>query len=254
MSQARALNEIRRFLATRDPEVLSISGRWGVGKTYAWDAAIKRSGKNAPLERYAYVSAFGLRSIDALKTAIVQSTVRVGASDLEPTVDSFLEHVASIEGVKGLAEQSARWGFGFFQKAATALPYVGKAADFLAPGAALLIRKQIICIDDIERSGQGLDVSDILGLVSSLRERRGCKVVLLLNEEGLGDARPKFHEYLEKVVDQAIRFEPTAEEAAAAALNHEDPHLLASGRLRSGSRTSGSSGASDGSSHSWSPI
>ena len=29
-------------------------------------------------------------------------------------------------------------------------------ADFLAPGASLLIRNQIICIDDIERAGQGL--------------------------------------------------------------------------------------------------
>jgi hypothetical protein len=97
---------------------------------------------------------------------------------------------------------------------------VGKAADLLAPGATLLIRNQLICIDDIERAGQGLDVADILGLVSSLRERRGCKIVLLLNEDGLGTQASKtFRTHLEKAVDQAVRFEPTPEESAAAALD-----------------------------------
>ena len=232
MSHARALREIERFLSTSGPEVLSISGRWGVGKTHAWDAAIKKKARQKPpLDRYAYVSAFGLRSIDALKTAIVQSTVRLDADELEPTVESFFENLKGIEWAKNLAEQGARKWFVLFQRVATAIPYAGKVADLLAPGAALLIRNQIICIDDIERSGQGLDVSDILGLVSSLRERRGCKVVLLLNEEGLGEAKSTFREYLEKVVDQAIRFEPTAEESASAALDPEDPRFTAlSGR------------------------
>jgi hypothetical protein len=29
-------NEIRRFLSTDEPEAISISGHWGVGKTFAW--------------------------------------------------------------------------------------------------------------------------------------------------------------------------------------------------------------------------
>jgi hypothetical protein len=29
--------EIRRFLSSEEPEVLSISGDWGVGKTFAWN-------------------------------------------------------------------------------------------------------------------------------------------------------------------------------------------------------------------------
>jgi hypothetical protein len=227
MSQALAQREIERFLSTPEPEVLSISGRWGVGKTYAWDAAIKNARQHAPLKRYAYVSAFGLRSIDALKTAIVQSTVLVNAAELEPTIDSFVENITNFDGIKNIAEQSARRGLSVIEKIAAVIPYAGSAADILAPGANLLIRNQIICIDDIERSGQGLDVSDILGLVSSLRERRGCKIVLLLNEEGLGDAKSTFREYLEKAVDQAIRFEPTAEESAAAALSPADPLFTA---------------------------
>lgn len=222
MSQQRALEQIERFLANADPEVLSISGRWGVGKTYLWDETLKAQRANTPVRSYAYVSVFGLRSLDALKTAIVQSTVPLDGKELEPTVDSFLEHVSSFSGLKRLGEQTARKGITLFSKGASTLPYVGKLADLLAPGAALLIRDQIICIDDIERAGQGLDVADVLGLVSSLRERRRCKVVLLLNEDGLGDQGVKYRAFLEKVVDQAVKFEPTADESAGAAIEASD--------------------------------
>lgn len=223
MSQNRALEEIRRFLGTANPEVLSISGRWGVGKTYAWDTTLKGMRAATPLRRYAYVSAFGLRSVDALKTAIVQSTVSLDEDELEPTVSSFIEHVSTFEGVGRMVERGARKAVEGAQKLATAIPYAGKLADLIGPGAALFIRNQIVCIDDIERAGQGLDVADILGLVSMLRERRGCKVVLLLNEDGLGEHAVKYREYLEKVVDQAIKFEPTPAESAAAALPEGDP-------------------------------
>ena len=218
MSQQRALVEIERFLASGDPEVLSISGRWGVGKTYAWDTTLRSKRASAAVRRYAYVSAFGLKSLDALKTAIVQSTVSLEGNELEPTVDSFVEHLRSFEGLRKLGGEVTRKGLNIFATGAAAIPHVGKMADLLAPGASLLIRNQIVCIDDIERAGKGLDVADILGLVSFLRERRNCKVVLLLNEDGLGKQGAKYRQYLEKVVDQAVAFEPTAEESIAAAL------------------------------------
>lgn len=222
MSQTRALTEMERFLSTAAPEVLSISGRWGVGKTHAWDETLKAKRATTPLRHYAYVSVFGIKSLDALKTTIVQSTVSLEGKELEPTVESFKEHMSSFEGVWKLANEVTRKSFLGMSKVATAIPYVGKFADLMAPGAALLIRNQIVCIDDIERAGHGLDVADILGLVSSLRERRNCKVVLLLNEDGLGDQASKYREYLEKVVDQAVEFDPTAKESAAAALDAKD--------------------------------
>lgn len=222
MSQRRALEQIELFLSRADPEVLSIAGRWGVGKTFAWDGTLAARRQSTPLRRYAYVSVFGLRSLDALKTAIVQSTVPLDGPELEPTVESFVEHISSFAGLRRLGEQAARKGLNVFGKGAAAVPYVGKLADLLAPGAALLIRDQIICIDDIERAGQGLDVADILGLVSSLRERRRCKVILLLNEDGLGEQGRKYRDYLEKVVDQAVKFEPTPEESASAAVDGQD--------------------------------
>ncbi len=222
MSQILARREIDRFLATPTPQVLSISGKWGVGKTHAWDEAVKNLGGNAPLERYSYVSVFGLRSLEALKTAIFESTVRLGTTILEPTVQSFYENL-SVYGPLDVLEQSGRRSVGKLVKLFGQAPYVGKAVELMAPSTALFIKNQIICIDDLERAGEGLSVMDVLGLVSSLKERKGCKVVLLLNEEGLGPQASVFREYLEKVVDQAISFLPTAEESATVAFAADDP-------------------------------
>lgn len=217
MSHQIAQREFEKFLCSPDPEVLSISGRWGVGKTHAWDSAVKANKEKAALRRYAYVSAFGLQTIDDLRTAIFQSTVSLDGPEIEPTLESFTKVVTTLDGAKNFAETATRNGWKFLSQLWSATPIAGKANIF-TPAASLLIRNQIVCIDDIERAGKGLDIGDILGLVSHLRERRGCKVVLLLNKEGLGSASSTFDEYVEKVVDRAVSFQPTAAESAKAAL------------------------------------
>jgi hypothetical protein len=48
-----------------------------------------------------------------------------------------------------------------------------------------LVQNQIVCIDDLDRRSKTLDLRDVLGLISFLREQRGCKVALILNAEKL---------------------------------------------------------------------
>jgi hypothetical protein len=69
----------------------------------------------------------------------------------------------------------------------------------------------------LERKGKSLDIKDVLGLVSLLKEQKKCKVVLLLNdgEEGLED----YIKYREKVIDFELEFSPTAEESAEIAFD-----------------------------------
>lgn len=47
--------EIRRFLSTPEPEVICIKGRWGVGKTFAWNRYLTdlRKHRKIALKRYA---------------------------------------------------------------------------------------------------------------------------------------------------------------------------------------------------------
>jgi hypothetical protein len=55
--------QIERFLASNEPEVLSIRGKWGAGKTYAWNRFLlhARDDDAIALKNYAYVSLFGVQ-------------------------------------------------------------------------------------------------------------------------------------------------------------------------------------------------
>ncbi len=98
------------------------------------------------------------------------------------------------------------------------------AGDALYRAAFLTVRNQLICFDDLERAGKALEMRDILGLTSMLREQRQCKVVLLLNKEQTKPEEAKeLQRQLEKVVDTFLVFEPTSAEAAAIAIAGTDP-------------------------------
>jgi hypothetical protein len=71
-------------------------------------------------------------------------------------------------------------------------------------------------------SQKKLELKDVLGLISFLREQRGCKVALLLNAEKLGDQTKEFEDLLEKVIETKAVLAPTAAECAAIALPAQD--------------------------------
>jgi hypothetical protein len=202
--------EIARFLADSTPDILCLRGNWGVGKTFAWnhylrDAVAK---KQIGFKNYAYVSLFGLNSLEELKYSLFESTrpasTLIGNVSDEPVergIARLREHShqvwASIARVPGLRN------------------WTGSSERMLY----FLVRKQLVCLDDLERAGSGLSMRDILGLALNLKEQRGCKVALLLNAEELAeDGRKEYEKQLEKVVDTRLQFEPTSIEAAEIAL------------------------------------
>ena len=207
MSLRLLSQEIDHFLAGDSPGVLCITGKWGVGKTYAWNAMLRavQARKAIPLPRYSYVSLFGLTSLADVKAAIWENSVDSSLADAAPSI-------ASVEA----AFATARSGWRKAMPWLTSVPQLGGYAALSRQALFLTVRKQIVCIDDLERSGRDLGVKDVLGLLSFLKEQRACKVVLLLNEEGLaGDGASDFKTQLEKVADNVIHLDPTPAEAAA---------------------------------------
>jgi hypothetical protein len=168
--------EIRRFLRSPEPEVLCITGDWGVGKTYTWQKALDetRATKSVALTRYSYASLFGINSLDGLKLALFENLDILDA----PPETTFEK---GVHGGKTLLAHAKK-----LSGLASAIPVVGPAFAKAGPLYFSLIRDQIVCIDDLERRGKGLDVKDVFGLVSFLREQRNCKVMLLLNSDALG--------------------------------------------------------------------
>ena len=73
--------EVLRFLASDKPEVLCIRGKWGVGKSYSWEAFLaqaKATKGGIALGKYAYIPLFGVQSLDQLKNALFENTADSG--------------------------------------------------------------------------------------------------------------------------------------------------------------------------------
>lgn len=212
MSLAVVEEEVRRFLSDPTPEVLCIKGKWGVGKTFGWRTFLRkaRDDKNLSMSSYAYVSLFGLNSLDDLRYALFERTVTGDAIGEDPTPETFRKMVGDRNAGRKLKP---------IIDGALALMNRQGLSDLLAKAAILTVRKQLICFDDLERAGKDLGTREVLGLASLLKEERHCKVVLLLNDQEHDD-KGEFARQLEKVADVTLKFEPTAAEAADIALDH----------------------------------
>jgi hypothetical protein len=218
MSTALVIQEIQSFLASGRPEVLCIRGKWGVGKTFAWRRYLEEANKQGRLKEqdYAYVSLFGLNSLDDLRYAIFESTVPPDKALSGPNAETFGVLVD-----KGLSiGRKARTWLG---PALSAVGF-GEVGNAVARSAFLLVRNQLICIDDMERAGDELKPRDVLGMISFLKEQRNCRVAILLNDEAMqGEDQADFRRLLEKVVDVSLTFAPTPSEAAAIAISDDVP-------------------------------
>jgi hypothetical protein len=213
-------NEIRTFLSSKEPEVICISGRWGVGKTFAWNRNVKdaHASKRIALDAYSYVSLFGINSLEELKYSIFENSVKRSAIGIEASLDALQ---SALPAAKKIGKKS----LGVAQQ----IPFIKNYIGGLGPMWFSLVRKTVICIDDIERRGKNLSVREVLGLVSNLKELKECKVALILNDEALEEDRDEFHKYLEKVVDTSLKFAPSAQECVRVAITttEETDNLLA---------------------------
>jgi hypothetical protein len=204
------LKEIAAFLSDDKPGALCIRGDWGVGKTYAWMRVLKEAAKNDALglKAYSYVSLFGIENLDQLRYAIFESKLTGDDIAREPDERTVAAGFSTIVTTFGDTAIKAFGGAGASEAV--------RAASFLS------IRRQIVCIDDLERKGEKLRPLDVLGIVSFLKERRDCKVVLILNTEQLDD-KEQFTKHQEKVLDISLLYEPNEEECAEIALEGKAP-------------------------------
>jgi hypothetical protein len=90
--------EIGRFLETTEAEVLCLRGQWGIGKTFAWKAFLKEAQrqKRVALKTYAYVSLFGLNSLEQLKFAIFENSVDTGVLGAQPSLETLQSNTARL--------------------------------------------------------------------------------------------------------------------------------------------------------------
>lgn len=203
MSILKISKVVEESISSNIPETLSIKGGWGVGKTYFWNHLIKEKKWkiNASFTHYAYVSLFGITTLDELKFAIFQNVVDKNSIGESISVKDFKKNAEKL--------------FKNFFPHIIGLPWLKSYSSVIQSISFISIKDTLICLDDFERKGDSLSAKDILGLVSHLKEQRNCKIVLIFNDAGFDEgAEEEYNLFREKVVDVEVEYSPNASEAA----------------------------------------
>lgn len=175
--------------------VSSISGEWGVGKTYFWKNFIKKEKEYT--KDHIYISLFGLESIEQIKEAILYEFTT--AYDRKQ-VQKFAKSVGKIKLLDIISVN------------------VGGLLTYLLNDKISKIL--LICFDDIERISYKLPMKEFMGFISELKEEHHCRIILIFNEnelDKLSKIENKKHSeilslYKEKIVDYEFSFLPAFDE------------------------------------------
>lgn len=219
-------NEVLNFLKSDKPGVIVIKGNWGTGKTYAWNEWLKEAVINQGINasQYAYVSLFGCNSLDELKAQTFQELIPVDLIPEGVSIDTVAENI------KEVAEKKRWKNIFFFSGAITKklneMPWLRNLSIDVWRLGWMTVKNTLVCIDDIERIGEGLRIKDVYGLVSVLREQKKCKVILILNDESIEGANKKdYEDYREKVVDIELHFDPETDDLVKLVFDETYPHF-----------------------------
>ncbi len=182
------------IIKSMNPEIMSVSGDWGTGKTFTWKYSFKELLDKAEIgfSNYSYVSLFGLDSIPSFKEALLYNLKEYEAVLKRKEIkcqEKTLKRNYLVSLTKVLKNIK--------------IPYINSNINI---SSELLFNafpeKSLICIDDLERRGAFLNLKDIFGLLLQLKEVKDCKIVLLFNYQMFDDDDKKIlQEQTEKVID-----------------------------------------------------
>ena len=188
---------ILNHLKMKTSGALLLTGDWGCGKTYHIKKhifpLIERTTDFTPI----IISLFG----ETDKNNIAQKVLFAYFDSKGKNVNLGTGTIA--RNIKNLSE---------------AIPYIKNFVDVekLVLGTGENVFRLIphdklfICFDDIERMSDEINVDDFLGIINDLVENKGCKVLLIANEEG-----PKIKNemtFKEKTIEKTIHFIPNLSE------------------------------------------
>ncbi|WP_143483082.1 hypothetical protein [Pseudomonas congelans] len=208
---------LRTFATEDNDSSIVLKGAWGTGKTHLWQQVVSAEAGLFKKRNYSYVSLFGISTLKDLKRALFENKVLRERAASQPSADSFHENL------KDLAGKSSSW----LRKGSSLLNDI-TAFGFRGVGPAVealqffRVTDTLIVLDDFERKSSSLHDKEVLGLVSLLSESKNCRVLMLLNDQGLSAEYTSYHE---KVFDYEINFEPSARDAASIALP-ESPEVF----------------------------
>ena len=199
--------QITLFLTSETPEILGITGEWGVGKTYQWRKLSERinSAGEIKTRRSSYVSLFGVSSLADIRASTYANLRENRRLSPDSLSSEFFEQ--TIGRIIATVRKSVR-----FFKIIPQLRFIDAEAAF--SGLASSMSGATIILDDLERRGEKLSLNEVFGFAASLRDQ-GCKVAIISNYERLSESdRSTFDQNAEKIFDRRVMFSLTPYECA----------------------------------------
>jgi len=175
---------LRYYLSFSTPSMFAVllNGPWGIGKTFVIKRFIESLGETT---RYIYVSLYGLRSVDEIDDAILQSMYPV------------LKHKGVDIGGRALKSVGKYFN----------VELDLKARDFIARS-----KSDLYIFDDLERCE--MPINTVMGYINVFVEQEGYKVIIIANEAEIRDEA--YQRIREKLVGKAFDIQSAFEEALEA--------------------------------------
>lgn len=214
------------FLTHKESSVLALKGAWGVGKTHFWDNLIKEVGDKLQPSRYSSVSLFGIASKRELAIALYANVLDFQT----PPPEGPLELKNCLRWVWNHISAGCVWCFKRYARHSKRLPFgniswMSNLPSSFEVVASHGIKNAVICLDDFERlDHKSFSPEELMGFINELKQQRGCKVVLIFNENELDETKEIFEKYREKIIDMELLYAPTAQETVAIAIPLDTPY------------------------------
>lgn len=203
-------DKLLELIQHNNPLAIALTGEWGIGKTYLWKEFYEDNKNNFVTKKkmdletnkeesfiakkYAYISLFGLDSLDSLKLAIATEVQTTSTDDsiLNTDVSTHFKKLFNFVGGGSTSGTAGdiRFGINIGNKLITNI-------------IMSHLKNTLVCLDDIERKSKNLPMSEILGLVNYLKNERNCQVIMILHDEESED-KVDFDTQKEKVFDEIL--------------------------------------------------
>lgn len=189
MKEEELTRAVLRYLNdTADNYAIMITGPWGCGKTYYVEHSLRKTLKEKDWSM-ARVSMFGIASTDDFYDRLLSSVFSLHPSDNLPTNEEAVLPASLEKATKSAKESAKRVGGTIKDLSFSAVQTFLKKYDIQLNVAAKSITelflgsKTVLILDDLERCL--LNETQMLGLIDSMVEAQGKKLVLLANEDEL---------------------------------------------------------------------
>jgi len=193
-------NNLKNILKQKLESVTVIKGKWGIGKTHFIKNFLdKLLIENEYKFKYVYVSLFNKNSLDDIEKEI---TIKL---------------YTSVRAISFVKDKIKNLGFVLGIKADDFNLNTGSISSIINLGLSIFENKDFenitIVFDDLERLSEKLSFEQGLGFISVLKEDKNCKVIVVMNDDELGEENQKiYNKFKEKIVDFEFTYSPTVEE------------------------------------------